>query len=223
MLISVPGTYDLRQNNEAHEWRHVSDKQTSRLFLQTHKPSVFQNHVFKTKTWPTFPPFLSEHACVLWTSSGSSNLHSIFRLRAFCYRAYALTWPICLATHGNHFRRPYWCSTLDRCVRSEDNFNRYFLAPATHRFKKYFLLLSWCLAWSWDVEIRREKLSEIRRQGFSEFFVCHNELAARRFHRRANFYSYSTMDFRDKQRRPHGGKTISTPLDWMSFSKQIVW
>lgn len=30
--------------------RHVSDKQTSRLFLQTHKPSVFQNHVFKTKT-----------------------------------------------------------------------------------------------------------------------------------------------------------------------------
>ena len=42
-----------------------SDKQTEMAedcFLQTRKPSVFQTHVFETKTLPTFPLFLSEHA-----------------------------------------------------------------------------------------------------------------------------------------------------------------
>ena len=83
----------------ASQWRlHNSDEQTSRL-RQTNrnggqllssiafKPSVFQNHVFDTKTLPTVPLFLSEHAYVIWTSSASSNLHYILRLRALRYRA----------------------------------------------------------------------------------------------------------------------------------------
>ena len=53
--------------------------------LQTCKTSVFQNHVFETKPLPTFPLLLAEHAYVVWTSSGSSNLPSIFRLRALRY------------------------------------------------------------------------------------------------------------------------------------------
>ena len=45
-----------------------SDKQTGMAddcFLQLRKPSVFQNHFFETKTLPTIPLFLSEHACCL--------------------------------------------------------------------------------------------------------------------------------------------------------------
>ena len=56
-----------------------SDKQTRMAddcFLQTRKFSIFQNHVFETKTLRTFPLFLS---------SGSSNFHSIFRLRLLPY------------------------------------------------------------------------------------------------------------------------------------------
>ena len=52
-------------NGEAPEWRHNSDKQTGMVddcFLQTRKPSVFQNHVFETKPLPTFLLFLSKHA-----------------------------------------------------------------------------------------------------------------------------------------------------------------
>ena len=45
-----------------------SDKQAGMAdycFLQTRKPSVCQNLVFETKTLPTLPLFLSEHAYVV--------------------------------------------------------------------------------------------------------------------------------------------------------------
>ena len=58
-------------------------------YLQTGKPLVFQNHFFVTKTLPTFPLFLSEHAYVVWTSSGSNNLRSTFRPRALLSRVYS--------------------------------------------------------------------------------------------------------------------------------------
>ena len=56
-------------NSEAREGRNDSDKQTgiaNDCFLQTRKPSVFQNHIFETKTSPTFSLYFgSEHACVV--------------------------------------------------------------------------------------------------------------------------------------------------------------
>ena len=54
----------ITQTNKLQE----SDKQTGMAndcFLQMRKPSVFQNHIFETKTLPTFPLFLSEHAYVV--------------------------------------------------------------------------------------------------------------------------------------------------------------
>ena len=44
------------------------DKQTGIVddwFAQPHKPPLFQDHVSETKTFPTFPLFLSEHAYVV--------------------------------------------------------------------------------------------------------------------------------------------------------------
>ena len=70
-----------------------SDKQTGKAddcLLQTRKPSLFQNRVCETTTLPTFLLFLSDHAYVVWTSLGSSNLHSIFRLRALRYYRYPI-------------------------------------------------------------------------------------------------------------------------------------
>ena len=76
-------------------------------FLQTCKPSVSQNNVFETKTLPTFPLFLSEHAYVVWISSGSSNLHSIFRLRALRYsiQSQKIERPKPMVTHSQPFSR----------------------------------------------------------------------------------------------------------------------
>ena len=60
-----------KTNSKAREWRHYSGKQTGMVedlnwsFLQERKP-VFLKHAFETKSSPTSPLFLSEHAYVVW-------------------------------------------------------------------------------------------------------------------------------------------------------------